>query len=71
VHTERFDEDWTGGEAIVTTCFTEKSGRTTVTLSIEYATGAARDRVLKSPMAAGMEAGYARLDRIFVEQQEA
>ncbi|GJL90613.1 SRPBCC family protein [Hyphococcus sp.] len=71
VHTERFDEDWTGGETIVTTRFTEKSGRTTVTLSIEYAAGETRDRVLKSPMAAGMEAGYARLDRILLQQHEA
>lgn len=63
-HTEVFDEDWTGGEALVTTVFEEVRGVTTVTMTIEYASGAARDGVLKSGASAGMEASYARLEKL-------
>lgn len=64
VHTELFDEDWTGGETVVTTTYEETNARTTVTLFIEYSSEDARGRVLKSPMAEGMEAGFARLDAL-------
>jgi uncharacterized protein YndB with AHSA1/START domain len=48
VHTEVFDEDWTGGEADVTTTFVDAGGRTTVTTTVLYSSAAARDAVLKS-----------------------
>lgn len=64
IHTELFDEDWTGGETVITTTYKETNGRTTVTLSIEYSSEDARERVLKSPMAEGMETSYARLDAL-------
>ena len=50
VHTEIFDEDWTGGEAVVTTVLTEQDGKTAMTQTIRYSSGTARDIVLKSPM---------------------
>jgi uncharacterized protein YndB with AHSA1/START domain len=62
VHTEKFDEDWTGGQTTITTLFTEKAGKTTVTMTIAYFSPQARDRVLKSGMEQGMAAGYDRLD---------
>ena len=65
VHTELFDEDWTGGETTVTTTFTERAGRTTLHMIIHYSSAAARDAALATPMADGMEAGYQRLDAIF------
>lgn len=65
VHRELFDEDWTGGETIITTEFTEAAGETTVTMTIVYGSAEARDAVLDSPMASGMEAGYTRLDSLF------
>jgi uncharacterized protein YndB with AHSA1/START domain len=68
VHTEIFDEDWTGGETLVTTVFTERGGRTTVTLTVRYSSREARDAVLKSPMAQGMELGYARLDELLAAE---
>lgn len=68
VHTELFDEDWTGGQTLITTTFEETDRRTKVTLSIEYTSENARDAVLKSPMAEGMEAGYARLDALLSSQ---
>ena len=64
VHAELFDEDWTGGETVVTTIFAEQEGRTTVTINILYSSRDARDGALGTPMAEGMEMGYARLDRL-------
>lgn len=64
VSSEVFDEDWTGGEAVTTLVLTEKGGRTTAVSTVLYSSRAARDAVLKTPMADGMEAGYVRLDEI-------
>jgi uncharacterized protein YndB with AHSA1/START domain len=65
VTTELFDEDWTGGEAVNTTAFAEQvGGKTTLTTTVLYATREARDGALKTPMAEGMESGYARLDAV-------
>lgn len=64
VHTELFDEDWTGGEADVTTTFADAGGKTTVTTTVRYASGAARDAELKSPMEAGVAASYDRLEKM-------
>lgn len=50
-HTEIFDEDWTGGKTIVTT-------------TVLYASAAARDAVLKSPMEAGVASSYDRLEEM-------
>ncbi|CAN7447844.1 SRPBCC family protein [Pararhizobium sp. LjRoot238] len=67
VHTELFDEDWTGGEADVTTTFVETAGKTTVTTTILYSSAAARDAVLKSPMESGVAASYDRLEKMLPE----
>lgn len=64
VHTELFDEDWTGGETLVTTTFTEEGGRTTVTMTVLYGSKEARDGALKTGMAEGMEMGYVRLEKL-------
>ena len=64
VHTERFDPDWAQGEATVTTLFTEKNGKTTVTIKIVYAAADVRDMVLKSGMDEGMARSYERLDDV-------
>ena len=64
VHREVFDEDWTGGETTVTTTFDQRAGVTLMTLSVEYATTAARDGALAVGMTTGMEMSYARLDGI-------
>ena len=61
VHTELFDEDWTGGETVVTTVLTEQDGRTTLTSTTLYASREARDAVLKTPMTQGMATSYDRL----------
>ena len=58
VHAELFDEDWTGGETVVTTTLTEQAATTTLTVTVLYASKAARDAALQTNFAAGMEAGY-------------
>jgi uncharacterized protein YndB with AHSA1/START domain len=64
VHTELFDEDWTGGETLVTVLFEERAGRTTVAMTVLYSSKQARDGAASTPMAEGMEMGYKRLDQI-------
>ncbi|WP_421723864.1 SRPBCC family protein [Bauldia sp.] len=64
VHTELFDEDWTGGETTVTTTFDENADTTTVTTRIVYASMEARDAVMRSPMEQGVAEGYNRLDAL-------
>jgi uncharacterized protein YndB with AHSA1/START domain len=67
VHNETFDEDWTGGETLVTTLFTETDGQTLVEQTVLYATRDARDAVLKSPMEDGIARGYDRLDKVLAQ----
>jgi uncharacterized protein YndB with AHSA1/START domain len=64
VTTEVFDEDWTNGEAVTTLSLAESRGKTLITNVVVYSSREARDAVMKTPMADGMEAGYARLDAI-------
>jgi uncharacterized protein YndB with AHSA1/START domain len=64
VHTELFDDDWTGGEAEVTTELTERDGATTLVVTMRYASKAGRDAALSTNFAAGMAAGYDALDAV-------
>jgi uncharacterized protein YndB with AHSA1/START domain len=64
VHTELFDEDWTGGETLLTTTFVESSGRTTVASTVRYSSQAARDAALETPMVEGWSQGHDRLDEL-------
>jgi uncharacterized protein YndB with AHSA1/START domain len=56
------DVDPSGGETLVTTFFTEKAGRTTVTMTVLYASRAARDGAIGTGMTRGMSQSYDRLD---------
>jgi len=58
VHAEQFDEDWTGGETVVTTTLAEHAATTTLTVTVLYVSKAARDAALQTNFAGGMEAGY-------------
>lgn len=64
VHTELFDEDWTGGETLVTVTLSEDAGTTTCTQTVLYSSRDVRDAVLKSPMADGLAQTYDRLDAL-------
>jgi uncharacterized protein YndB with AHSA1/START domain len=61
VHDELFDEDWTGGQTIVTTMFSEENGKTTVTMTVRYASSAAREAALGTGMTKGVDQSYDRL----------
>jgi uncharacterized protein YndB with AHSA1/START domain len=67
VSTELYDEDWTGGETLNTLLFNEQDGRTTVTLTMLFASREARDGALSSGMEQGMAAGFDRLDGLLRE----
>jgi uncharacterized protein YndB with AHSA1/START domain len=62
VANEMFDDDWTGGETTVTQVFDERSGRTTLTLTVLYASKQARDGAIATGMTSGLDAGYDRLE---------
>ena len=61
VATEVFDEAWYPGEAVDTTVLVEKGGKTTLTLTVLYASKEARDGVIRSPMASGVSESYDKL----------
>lgn len=64
VHTELFEEDWTGGETIVTTILSDEGEATVMEMTVLYSSADARDGAARTPMAEGMEEGYARLDTL-------
>jgi uncharacterized protein YndB with AHSA1/START domain len=64
VATEKFDEAWYPGEALITYRLVEQSGKTTLTLTIRYESQAARDAVLKTPMEKGVGMSYNRLEEL-------
>jgi uncharacterized protein YndB with AHSA1/START domain len=67
VHTELFDEDWTGGETLVTTLLKEEDGQTTLTLRIRYQSQEARDKALQTGMIEGVSMSYDRMARLVTE----
>ena len=64
VCTEKFDESWYPGDAVDTTVFVEKGGRTTVTTTVRYESKEARDGVLRSPMEGGVAKSYDKLAEV-------
>ena len=68
VNSETYDQDWTGGETLVTLRLTETDGRTTATTTVLYASKEARDGAAASPMATGMEIGFKRLDEVLAAE---
>jgi uncharacterized protein YndB with AHSA1/START domain len=64
VVTEKFDQAWYTGEALVTNSLVERDGKTTLTLTVRYESRETRDFVLKSPMETGVAAGYDRLEEL-------
>ncbi|MEX2319035.1 MAG: SRPBCC family protein [Bauldia sp.] len=64
VHTEFFSDNWTGGEALITTTFTEKGGKTTVTITMRFASKEARDGAVATGMTDGMESSYRMLEEV-------
>lgn len=67
VATEKFDQSWYPGEAVVTTVLVEEAGRTTLTETVLYESREARDGVLQSGMADGVTASFDRLAELLAE----
>ena len=61
VHTEAW-EDWPAGEVTVTTLFTERDGKTTLSGTMLFPSQEVRDAVLKAGMARGAGESYDKLD---------
>ncbi len=64
VCTEKFDEPWYAGDAVNTTVFVEKDGKTAVTTTMLYSSKEVRDGVLKSPMEGGVARSYDNLAEV-------
>ena len=66
VRTETFDFGCQpqAGEQVATMTFTERNGRTTITISVMYPSKEARDGALASGMEKGMSAGYDQLENL-------
>jgi len=62
VATEKFDEAWYPGEAVITTTFEARGETTRVTILVLYESKEARDTATRSGMERGMAAGYDRLE---------
>jgi uncharacterized protein YndB with AHSA1/START domain len=66
-YTELYDNQSYEGETLISHELVERSGATTVTSTVRYATRAARDSVLAYPMARGVNEGFDRLERLLTE----
>ena len=63
VTTQVFGDDYIADNASLASArFDEHAGRTTLTITVRYATGEERDQMAMSGMAEGMGQGYERLD---------
>ena len=71
VCTEKFDDPWYEGDAINTTTFVERGGKTTVTATGLYDSKEIRDNVLKSPMESGVAKSYDALDDVLASMPAA
>lgn len=66
VSTEIFDEDWTGGETLVSTTFVEDGTTTTLTMNVLYSSQEARDAAACSGMEHGVAAAFDRLEKMML-----
>jgi uncharacterized protein YndB with AHSA1/START domain len=68
VHTEKFDQPWYPGEAVITTQLTERGGTTTLTMTLLYESKEIRDGVIQSPMEEGVGVSYDRLEAVLASR---
>eukprot|EP00762_Andalucia_godoyi_P000348 ANDGO_03165.mRNA.1 hypothetical protein len=70
VHTEKFDQAWYPGTAVISTALKEAGPSTTAfSATITYDSQEARDLVMKSDMEKGVAASYDRLDNLLANKQ--
>jgi uncharacterized protein YndB with AHSA1/START domain len=68
VATEKFDEPWYEGDALDTTTFVERGGKTTATTTVRYASREIRDAVLKTPMLTGVAESYDKMAEVLASR---
>lgn len=68
--TEMYDDNWTLGGTVNSVVFTDKDGVTTSVSTITFSSAEGRAAAAASPMAAGMEIGFGRLDTVLAEEQQ-
>ena len=71
VATEKFDQSWYPGDAISTTTFEDRNGKTAFQNVMKYDSREAREAVLASPMEEGLTVGYDRLENLLNSQAQA
>ena len=71
VATEKFDKSWYPGDAVSTTTFEDRNGRTAFQNVMKYDSREAREAVLASPMEEGLSVGYDRLENLLNSQAQA
>ena len=71
VSTERYDQQWYEGDAVGTVELTEANGRTTLVMTLRYASKDVRDAVLQSPATSGIESGFTALDELLASTSAA
>ena len=68
VATEKFDEPWYEGDALDTTTFVERGGKTTAATTVRYASQEVRDAVLKTPMLTGVAESYDKMAEVLASR---
>jgi len=68
VATEKFDEPWYEGDALDTTTFVERGGKTAATTTVRYASQEVRDAVLKTPMLTGVAESYDKMAEVLASR---
>ena len=68
VATEKFDDPWYEGDALDTTTFVERGGKTTATTTVLYASRAVRDAVLQTPMLTGVAESYDKMAEVLASR---
>jgi uncharacterized protein YndB with AHSA1/START domain len=68
VATEKFDQPWYEGDALDTTTFVDRGGKTTATTTVLYASRAVRDSVLQTPMLTGVAESYDKMAEVLASR---
>jgi uncharacterized protein YndB with AHSA1/START domain len=68
VFTQLFDEDWTGGETLISIVLHDRGGGTELIETTLFVSAEARAAALATGMADGMEASFQQLDALLAAQ---
>ena len=68
VFTQLFDDDWTGGETLISIVLREQDGRTELTETTLFVSAEARAAAVATGMAEGMESSFQQLEALLAGQ---